>query len=87
MCHWQQHSKLFMGCAGAALIVGLSCAVITLLFLVQQFGTGAIGYLFSPVLFTWCLFICGAPPCTPAATHRYALHARHSSTKFSSISY
>ncbi len=36
----------------------------------QQFGTGAIGYLFSPVLFTWCLFICGALPCAPTLTHR-----------------
>jgi K+ transporter len=71
------HNKLLGYCALAALIVGLSCAVITLLFLVQQFGTGAIGYLFSPVLFTWCLFICGAPPRAPAATHKMALHAIH----------
>lgn len=40
----------------AALIVGLACAVITLLFLVQQFGTGVIGTFFSPILFTWLLF-------------------------------
>lgn len=44
---------------GAALIVGLACAVITVLFLLQQFGTGAIGFLFSPILFTWLLFIFG----------------------------
>ncbi|KAK9819477.1 hypothetical protein WJX81_000858 [Elliptochloris bilobata] len=44
---------------GQPLIVGLSCAVITLLFLLQQFGTGAIGFLFSPILFTWLLFIFG----------------------------
>ena len=29
------------------------------LFLLQQFGTGAIGFLFSPILFTWLLFIFG----------------------------
>jgi len=47
--------------AFAALIVGLSCAIITFLFLMQQFGTGAIGFLFSPILFIWLIFIFGAP--------------------------
>ena len=46
----------------AALIVGLACGVITLLFLVQQFGTGAIGFLFSPVILTWLMLNLGAPP-------------------------
>ncbi len=28
----------------------------------QQFGTGAIGYLFSPIILTWLAFICGGSP-------------------------
>lgn len=44
----------------AALIIGLACAVITILFVMQQFGTGAIGFLFSPIILTWLSFILGA---------------------------
>lgn len=46
--------------ARAALIIGLSCAVLVVLFLLQQFGTGAIGFLFSPIIITWLGFILGA---------------------------
>jgi hypothetical protein len=28
----------------------------------QQFGTGAIGYLFSPIILTWLASICGGSP-------------------------
>ena len=46
--------------AFAALIIGLACMVITILFLVQQRGTGAIGFLFSPIILTWLSLILGA---------------------------
>ena len=46
----------------AALIIGLACMVITILFLLQQFGTGAIGFLFSPIILTWLSLILGALP-------------------------
>ena len=53
--------------APAALIIGLACMVITVLFVVQQFGTGAIGFLFSPIILTWLSFILGALPPSPAS--------------------
>ena len=61
------------GHARAALIVGLACGVITILFLMQQFGTGAIGYLFPPIILTWLTFICGARPLS--SVHRAWLKA------------
>ncbi|KAK9819481.1 hypothetical protein WJX81_002292 [Elliptochloris bilobata] len=44
---------------GSPLIIGLACMIITVLFLMQQFGTGAIGFLFSPIILTWLWFILG----------------------------
>ena len=39
------------------LIVPITCAIIICLFLVQRFGTGAVGRLFGPVMAVWFLSI------------------------------
>ncbi len=39
------------------LIVPITCAIIICLFLVQRFGTGAVGRLFGPVMAVWFLTI------------------------------
>ncbi len=39
------------------LIVPITCAIITGLFLVQRFGTGAVGRLFGPVMAVWFVSI------------------------------
>lgn len=44
---------------GAAKIVGISIAIIAALFLIQQFGTGFVGSLFSPIVVIWLLFNAG----------------------------
>ena len=41
--------------ACAAKIVGISVAIIATLFLIQQFGTGFVGSIFSPVVMIWLL--------------------------------
>ena len=39
------------------LIVPITCAIIVCLFLVQRFGTGAVGRLFGPVMAVWFVSI------------------------------
>ena len=41
--------------------MGISIAIIATLFLIQQFGTGFVGSIFSPVVMVWLLLNCGAP--------------------------
>jgi K+ transporter len=36
-----------------AFITGISCAILTLLFLVQRFGTSKVGGSFAPVVIIW----------------------------------
>ena len=40
----------------AAWIVVISIIIIACLFLIQQFGTGFVGSLFSPVIIVWFVF-------------------------------
>ncbi len=37
-------------CEGAGAIVGISCAILVLLFLGQSYGTSKLGHVFAPVL-------------------------------------
>ena len=39
----------------AGTIVGISLAVICMLFLIQRFGTSFVGVLFSPIILLWLL--------------------------------
>ena len=41
---------------GTNAIVGISCAVLVVLFLVQPFGTAKVGTAFAPIVFIWLLF-------------------------------
>lgn len=38
-------------------VVGISVAILIVLFLVQRFGTDTVGYVFSPFVLVWFLFI------------------------------
>ncbi|CAG8728306.1 6937_t:CDS:2, partial [Gigaspora rosea] len=38
-------------------IVPISCVILVILFLLQQFGTGKVGSLFAPIVFLWFLAI------------------------------
>lgn len=40
----------------AGAIVGISCGIVILLFMVQRFGTGRIGFCFAPIVFVY--FLC-----------------------------
>lgn len=40
----------------AGVVTGVSIAILILLFLIQQFGTGTIGYAFAPVVTIWLAF-------------------------------
>ncbi|KAM7477464.1 hypothetical protein LguiA_025677 [Lonicera macranthoides] len=40
-------------------VVGVSIAILVILFCVQQFGTDKVGYSFAPVIVLWFLFISG----------------------------
>lgn len=39
-----------------ATIVGVSCAILVLLFLIQPFGTSKIASSFAPIVIIWLLF-------------------------------
>jgi KUP system potassium uptake protein len=39
------------------LVVPISLGILVGLFIIQRFGTGAVGWLFGPVLLLWCLVI------------------------------
>lgn len=41
-------------------IVGITCAVLVVLFLIQPFGTSKIGSTFAPIVTVWLLFNCAA---------------------------
>lgn len=43
---------------GSPAIVGISCAVLIVLFLIQPFGTSKIGSSFAPIVTIWLLFNC-----------------------------
>ena len=51
------------GAAGAAItqnvVVGVSCAILSLLFLFQKWGTKAIGSMFAPIIVLWLIYIAG----------------------------
>ena len=40
-------------------VVGVSVAILILLFSVQRFGTDKVGFSFAPIIFVWFLFISG----------------------------
>ena len=40
---------------GANSVVGISCAIVVVLFLAQRFGTSKIAFIFSPIVFLWLL--------------------------------
>lgn len=42
----------------AGAVVGISCAVLILIFVGQRFGTSKIGFLYAPILLLW--FLCNA---------------------------
>lgn len=42
------------GCAGV--IVGVSCAIIIIIFMAQRFGTTKLGASFAPIILIWFLF-------------------------------
>ena len=37
-------------------VVGVSCAIIVLVFLIQPFGTGKIANTFAPIVILWMFF-------------------------------
>jgi hypothetical protein len=39
------------GCPGA--VVGISCAILIVLFLGQRYGTSKVGFTFAPIVFVW----------------------------------
>ncbi|ETS86286.1 hypothetical protein PFICI_00114 [Pestalotiopsis fici W106-1] len=41
---------------GTSTIVGVSCAILVLLFLIQPFGTSKVGTAFAPIVIIWLLF-------------------------------
>lgn len=41
---------------GTSAIVGISCAILVVLFLIQPFGTAKIGTTFAPIITIWLLF-------------------------------
>lgn len=41
------------------MVIGISCAILVVLFSIQSFGTQRIGFLFSPVVVIWMLAIGG----------------------------
>lgn len=47
----------FTPCADAAM--GLTIAILIILFSVQRFGTDKVGYSFAPIIFLWFSFISG----------------------------
>ncbi|XP_030956987.1 potassium transporter 5 [Quercus lobata] len=44
---------------GTGAVVGVSVAILILLFSVQRFGTDKVGFSFAPIIFVWFLFISG----------------------------
>jgi KUP system potassium uptake protein len=40
-------------------VVGVSVAILIVLFSVQRFGTDKVGFSFAPIIFLWFLFISG----------------------------
>ncbi|KAF3973499.1 hypothetical protein CMV_003079 [Castanea mollissima] len=44
---------------GTGAVVGISVAILILLFSVQRFGTDKVGFSFAPIIFVWFLFISG----------------------------
>lgn len=43
-------------CDGAGVVVGVSCAIIILIFMAQRFGTGRVGAGFAPIVVIY--FLC-----------------------------
>lgn len=43
-------------CLNAGAIVGISCAIVVGLFMVQRFGTGRVGVVFAPIILIY--FLC-----------------------------
>ncbi|RBA15407.1 hypothetical protein FPRO05_12481 [Fusarium proliferatum] len=41
---------------GTSAIVGISCSILVVLFLIQPFGTSKIGTMFAPIVVIWLLF-------------------------------
>lgn len=41
---------------GTSAIVGISCAILVLLFLVQPFGVHRISFVFAPIIIIWLVF-------------------------------
>ncbi|KAM2018613.1 hypothetical protein PS2_021258 [Malus domestica] len=44
---------------GSDAVVGISIAILILLFAVQQFGTDKVGFTFAPIILVWFMFIGG----------------------------
>ena len=40
-------------------VVGVSVAILIVLFSVQRFGTDKVGFSFAPIIFLWFLFVSG----------------------------
>lgn len=51
-----QGLKVIKSDLSSSVIIGVTCAILILLFLVQPFGIGKITILFSPVIIVWLLF-------------------------------
>lgn len=51
------HAMHFFSCSDT--VVGVSIAILVILFSVQRFGTDKVGYSFAPVIVLWFLFISG----------------------------
>ncbi len=41
---------------GSNAVIGISCAIIVLLYAVQPFGTGRLAVTFAPIVIIWLLF-------------------------------
>lgn len=44
-----------MCCMHAGAIVGISCAILFLLFVFQRLGTSKVGFTFAPIVIAWYL--------------------------------
>ncbi|XP_061362598.1 potassium transporter 5-like [Gastrolobium bilobum] len=51
--------KFKISSLGQGAVVGISIAILIVLFLVQRFGTDKVGYTFAPMVVIWFLFIGG----------------------------
>lgn len=54
LCFWPlQLAKAGAVCCAADAVIGISCAVLVLLYFFQRLGTSKLGHFFAPMILLW----------------------------------